>query len=107
MSPRPSIFIYVCALLVCLAISRTCYSQSQSEHEVWSDRLSSTTDNSNKAYKELSNRYARDSSTSVKFYNELEKRNLHPNDYFKARLHTLQLHKTIALHQYSSKSEII
>jgi len=107
MSPRPSIFIYVCTLLVCLPISLTCYSQSPSEHEEWSNRLSSTTDNSNKAYKELSNRYARDSSTSVKFYNELEKRNLHPNDYFKARLHTLQLHKTIALHQYSSKSEII
>lgn len=107
MNLRPSIFIYVCATLVSLAITQTCYSQSLSDFDGWSDRLSSSKDNSNTAFKELSHIFANDSSESVKFYNQLAKRNLHPNNYFKARLHTLKLHKTIALHQYSNKAEII
>jgi hypothetical protein len=107
MSLQPSIFTYVCALLVCLAIGRTSYSQAPFDYEEWSERLSSTTDNNNKAYKDLLTKYARDSSASVTFYKELEKRNFNANNYFKARLHTLQLHKTIALRQYSSNSEII
>jgi len=100
-------FIYVFAVLAGLATNQTCYSQPLSNYEEWSDKLSSTNDNNNKTFKELSIMLARDSSTSVIFYNELEKRNLQPNDYFKARLHTLQLHKTIALHHYSSNSEIV
>lgn len=107
MSPRPSIFIYVCSLLVSLATCQTCYSQKPSDYEEWTEKLSSAKDNSNQAFKNLFNKYDRDSSISIKFYNELEKRNLDPNNYFKARVHTLKLHKTIALHQYSSKPEII
>jgi hypothetical protein len=107
MSQRPSVFIHICALFASLAIVAMCYSQSPSGYEEWSHRLSSTTDNSNKAYKELLSKYAQDSSASVRFYNELENTNFHPNNYFKARLHTLQLHKTIALHHYSTISEIV
>jgi tetratricopeptide (TPR) repeat protein/DNA-binding CsgD family transcriptional regulator len=93
-------------LLVCLLTSEA-HSQSSPDYEEWIKKLSSTRDDRNEAFKELSGRYLRDSSASVIFYNELERRNFNPNDYFKARLHTLQLHKTIALHQYASKSEII
>ncbi|HUQ64601.1 MAG TPA: tetratricopeptide repeat protein [Flavitalea sp.] len=90
-----------------MGTSRRCYSQPALDYEEWTDLLSSTKDNSNKAFKKLFHIYAQDSSASIDFYNELEKRNLHPNDYFKSRVHTLKLHKTIALHQYSSKPEII
>jgi len=107
MSPGSSISKYVCGLLVIVATSMISYSQSSADYDEWIERLSSTKDNSNEAFKELSNKYLQDSSASVEFYNELEKRNYSPNDYFKARLHTLQLHKIIALHNYSSVSEII
>ena len=107
MHPRPFIFLYVWIMLVSVATMQTGYSQSPADYEEWSERLSSTKDNNNNAFKELSAKYRSDSSASIKFYNELEKRTLHPNPYFKARLHALRLHKTIALHKYSTISEII
>lgn len=103
----PIIFLRRYLLLFSLVIALKSYSQPLSDFDAWSEKLSSTTDNDNKAFKALFAKFANDSSYSLEFYNELDKRNLHPNNYFKARLHTLKLHKTIALHQYSTKAEII
>jgi tetratricopeptide (TPR) repeat protein/DNA-binding CsgD family transcriptional regulator len=106
MSLRPSIFIW--AIFVVLISGQICYSQPLTDYETWSERLSSTNDNHNKAARELHDLlYPADSATSLGFYTELEKRNPNPNIYFKARVHCLKIFKKLDLGQHSGNAEII